>query len=290
MKYIYTPEEAISIADTLVKFLKSKQFTVKADEALNAEAPCITTLIAIKGGLSILFEAQDEVSCDESLKDLALWMQANRYYAELFIATHIGAKFTGTFLKQLDQTGIGLILIDEMSHVKIERHPNNAALRVSAEPSLKFRTYESAINTCLEKFNQPVSFLSGADTRKDALRDVCELVESLTEEIAVAAIKKGFIQRDESQIRNANWSNQINILAARNAYATGVSPFVSDELKTDLHSFRNGRNLVDHKVRSKREEAQRQQKFPDRIITGIRLVADLAFIKSKIARKKKLTP
>ena len=74
MKYIYTPEEALSIAQTLFDFLKSQSFTVSIDQALNDEAPCSTTLIAKKAELSILFEAQNQVNCAQYLKDLALWL------------------------------------------------------------------------------------------------------------------------------------------------------------------------------------------------------------------------
>lgn len=287
MTYIYTPEEALSIADALSKFLKSQGLNVYIDQALSDEAPYITTLIAKKGELNILFEAQNEVSCDQSLKELAFWLENRRYYAELFIATHIDATFSGSFFRQLDQAGIGLIMV-ESGKVKIERQPRNPALKVSPEPNLKFGMYKKAVMNCLAKYNKPLSFLTGDNARKDALRDLCELVEGLTEVVTIAAVRKGYLQRSEEIIINMKWSDQINILAAANAYANNEPPFLSEELKTDLHAFRNGRNLVDHKVRSKREEALRQQKFPDRMITGIRLIAELAALKSTILRKHKV--
>lgn len=287
MTYIYTPEEALSIADALSKFLKSQGLNVYIDQALSDEAPYITTLIAKKGELNLLFEAQNEVGCDQFLKDLAVWLHSQRHYAELFIATHRDASFSGTFLQQLDQTGIGLILVEGSGKIKIERNPKNPVLIVSAEPSLKFGKYKELVKACLDKFNQPNSFLYPNNVRKDALRDLCELVEGLTEEVALAAARKGYLQRTEDKIREMKWSDQINATAAEDAYIGNHKPFVSEGLKTDLHSFRNGRNIVDHKVRSKREDTQRQQKFPDRMITGIRLVADLVSLKSTISRMKR---
>lgn len=279
MTYIYTPEEACSIADIVLKFLQEQKFDVSIEQIVNEDAPCSTTLLAKKGELNILFEAQNEVSCDQSLKELAFWLENRRYYAELFIATHIDATFSGSFLRQLDQAGIGLIMV-ESGEVKIERQPRNPALKVSPEPNLKFGMYKKAVMTCLAKYNKPLSFLTGDNARKDALRDLCELLEGLTEVVTIAAVRKGYLQRSEEIIINMKWSDQINILAAANAYANNEHPFLSEELKTDLHAFRNGRNLVDHKVRSKREEALRQQKFPDRMITGIRLIAELGLIQA----------
>jgi hypothetical protein len=290
MNYIYTPEEARSIANALSKFLKSRGFTVNIDEALNDDAPCSTTLIAKRAELSILFEAQNQVSCEEHLKDLALWLNNHRFYAELFIATHRDMTFSGAFLKQLDQTGIGLILVEDSGSVKIERQPRNPALVVCPEPTFRFGIYKQDVKNILAQFNQYNSFLSADNPRKHALRDMCELVEGLTEEVALAASKKGFLNRSEERITNMKWIDQINALAAQDAYLGGQRPFVQEALKIDLHSFRGARNLVDHNVRSAREEARRQKQFAERMMMGPRLVADLVSIKSIIARKKKLGP
>jgi len=290
MRYIYTPEDARPIANTVAKFMQRKGFSISVEKPLNYDAPCSTTLIATKAGLNILLEARYQVSCEQYMKELSLWLHKHLYYAELFISTHRSNSFSGEFLKDLDRTGIGLILVDDDSTLKIERHPSNPALTVNPSPHLKFGSYVSQVKACLDKFNQPLSFLAETDARKDALRDLCELVEGITEDIAIGAVKKGYLQRDEEHIKQGSWSDQINMLAAASAYKTGHTPFVSDELKTDLHAFRNGRNLVDHKVRSKQDDVRRQQKFPDRMIMGIRLVSDLVSLKSQISRKKRLIP
>lgn len=289
MKYIYTPDDAQRIANAVAKFLKRHKYSVYSERPLNNDAPYRTTLLAKRERLSILVEAQRRAAFDTSLQELAVYLLTNGISAELFIATDMDAPLTGTFLRRINQIGIGLMLVDDTSNTIIEREPNNPALKVSLEPTLKFGKHKLSVLSCLAKFNQPNSFLTANNSRKDALRDLCELVESLTEEVALAAAKKGYLDRSEDVIRAMKWSDQINVLGAAGAYAGGHPPFVSEALKTDLHSFRNGRNLVDHKVRSKREEALRQQKFPDRMMTGVRLVADLAYIKSKITRKKRLT-
>jgi hypothetical protein len=290
MNYLYTPEESQSIANALVKYMQGQGFTVDIEKPLHESAPCSTTLFAQKANLNILFEVQKQVHCDRYIKDLALWLLKQGFYAELFIATHNTTNFSGEFLKEIDHAGIGLIIIENEAKVEIVKPPVNPALKINPSPSLKFGSCKEMVKACIDKFGQPISFLSGNDTRKDALRDLCEIVEKLTEDVALAAIRKGYLQRDEDTIKKLKWADKINVISAKEAYATGCTPFVSEELKLDLHAFRNGRNIVDHKVRTKKEDALRQQKFPDRMITGIRLVSDLASIKSSIDRKKKITP
>jgi hypothetical protein len=290
MKYIYTPEEVRTIADALFRFMKHQGFKVCIEKPFHDDAPCATTLIATKAGLNILFEVQKQVHCDQYIKELALWLLKQRFYAELFIATHNTTHFSGEFLKELNQTGIGLILVDDEARVEIVQHPVNPALKTNPSPNLKFGSHKELVKGCVDKFDQPISFLSGNDTRKDALRDLCEVVEKLTEDIALAAVRKGALQRDEDTIEKMKWADKINVLSAANAYKASCTPLISEELKTDLHAFRNGRNIVDHKVRTKREDALRQQKFPDRMITGVRLVSDLVSVKSRIDRQKKKTP
>lgn len=275
MKFIYTPEEALSIAQILFDFLKSQSFTVSIDQALNDEAPCSTTLIAKKAELSILVEAQNQANCDQYLKDLALWLNNHRFYAELFIATHRDASFSGSFFKQLDQTGIGLILVEDSGSVKIERQPRNPALVVCPEPTLKFGPFESKVKECIAKFNLPHSFLTSGSPRFDAARDMCEIVEGLTEELAITGVRKKILKLKEKNIEDQDWYGQINTLASKKACLPGKSPIIDGNFKADLHSFRGMRNLLDHRARSKRKEVERQQQLAERMMMGPRLIAVL---------------
>ncbi len=282
MKYIYTPEEALSIADTLLRFLREQKFIVAVEQILHEDAPCNTTLLARKGHLNILLEAQNEACCDSSLKELALWLHNKRVCAELFIATHRTASFSGQFFKDLDQSGIGLILVEDTGNLKIDRHPQNPALIVCPDPTLKFASYKSKVNQCVAKFNLPHSFLTPGNPRMDAARDMCELVEGLTEEVALTGTRKNFIKLTEKNVKDQDWSSQINTLASQRACVSDRNPIIDTTLKTDLHSFRSVRNLLDHKVSTKRKEVERQQQLAERMMMGPRLVATLTAIKQRL--------
>lgn len=282
MKYIYTPEEAISIADTLLKFLQGRKFTVAIEQPLDEDAPCATTLIAKKGHLNILFEAQNEVSCNESLRDLALWLHNKRICAELFLATHRNTTFSGQFFRQLDHSGIGLILVEHSGKVTIDRQPQNPALIVCPDPSLKFGPYTEKVNECIAKFNLPHSFLMPGNPRMDAARDMCEIVEGLTEELALTAVDKNILRLTERNVKSQDWSTQINTLASSKACVAGKTPVVDSRFKTDLQSFRGVRNLLDHRVTSKQKEVERQQQLAERMMMGPRLVATLVRKKARL--------
>ncbi len=283
MKYIYTPEEVRTIADALFRFMQHQGFNVCIEKPLRDDAPCATTLIATKGSLAILLEAQHRLICDQYIKDLSHWLNSNRLNAELFIiADRNTASFSGDFLKQLNQTGVGLILVEDDLKPTIERFPKNPALIISPEPTLRFGLYSKKVKSCIAKFNSPCSFLSTNNPRLDAARDMCEIVEGLTEELAIYAVKKKHITLAEKDIMEKDWAGQINTLGSQNVCSPGENAILNDLLKTDLHSFRGIRNLLDHKTRSRTQEIDRQQQLAERMMMGPRLIDRLVKMKRKL--------
>ena len=283
MKYIYTPEEVRTIANALFRFMQHQGFNVLIEKPFSEDAPCATTLMATKGSLTILLEAQQRLICDQYIKDLSHWLNLNRLNAELFIiADRNTVSLSGDFLKQLNQTGVGLILVEDDLQPTIGRLPKNPALIISPEPTLKFGPYEKKVKVCLTKFNSPCSFLSDHDFRRDAARDMCEMVEELTEKLAIYAVKKKHITLTEKDIMDKDWAGQINTLGSHNACSPGKNVVINDLLKTDLHSFRGIRNLLDHKTRSRTQEIDRQQQLAERMMMGPRLIDRLVKIKRRI--------
>jgi hypothetical protein len=130
------------------------------------------------------------------------------------------------------------------------------------------------VSAAIHKFNEI--------DRKDGLRDMCEIVERLTEELGVTACRKGHLKIPESPFRAKDWSDQINELANGNAYHPPHTPIIGTLLKNDMHSFRGARNLIDHKVRSLKEDMKRQKQFAERMMQGPRLAAELISLKRRI--------
>jgi len=286
MDYIYTPEEAQPIADAVRKFLLGKKYDVQVEKAITTDVQYRTTLLVTKDHYSILVDAQHKPEVDISIKDLVVWLFSNAQCAELFIATDRSASFSGKFLRALDNTGIGLMIVEEDGSVRIDRNPKNPALIAKPEPGLKFGNYSKQVELCLRKFNSPSSLLSEDNQRKDALRDLCEIVEGQTEKLSVLLSNKGYLIRDEGTIKKLSWNDQINLLASRNQYTSNFTPVIIESLKIDLHSFRDARNKLDHKVRSKRAEIARQQQLTERMMMGTRLVANLVSIFNSMKRRK----
>ena len=51
---------------------------------------------------------------------------------------------------------------------------------------------------------------------------------------------------------------------------------------SELHVFRDTRNLVDHKVLNKRGEREREKQFGERMLMGARLIDEMLKVDRKI--------
>jgi hypothetical protein len=238
----------------------------------------------VKGKLSILIEAQQRLEISKSIREFALWLKGSNYCAEMFISTNRRAVFSGHFLKEIEDLGVGLLIIEDDGTIKIDRESCNPAFIVRPDPSLCFGRFKPVIDTCLKKFNQPSSYFTDTNPRKDALRDLCEHVEGLTERLSIQLYRKNIISKNIAEIQGMDWYTQINLLRGTSAYISGKPFAISNAQQTELHSLRDARNLVDHKVRNKREELQRQRKFADKMLLGIRLTSELVSIITKYQR------
>jgi hypothetical protein len=274
MNFIVTPEEAQPAALAITKHFRKRGMTVTIEVEAWPSAPYRTTLVARKQGLCLLVEAQGTLNYGKALKGLATWLAANRYHAELYLATVSEAVIQAGMLGEMKSDGVGLLVINEHGVVSESQRARNPALVVTPDPTLRFGDCKHEVLNAVTKFNDV--------DRKDGLRDMCEVVERETEELALRAVKKGWLTMDEATIKGKDWSSQIDTLASKNAYNVGKDPVVSPTFKNDLHSFRGARNLVNHKVRGKRDDANRQKQFAERMMQGPRLVAELVSLQRRV--------
>lgn len=274
MKFIVTPEEAQAPALAVARQLRKRGMTAKVEIEAWPGSPYRTTLVARQSGLCILVEAQGVLNYGKALKELATWLAANRHYAELYLATDSEAVLQAGMLGEMKRDGVGLLVVDENGVVSESQKARNPALVVTPDPTLRFGDCKQEILDAVKKFNEV--------DRKDGLRDMCETVERETQELALRAVRKGLLTMDEAAIIAKDWSSQIDTLASKNAYHATKGPIVSGTFKNDLHSFRGARNLVDHKVRGKRDDANRQKQFAERMMQGPRLVAELVSLQRKV--------
>lgn len=274
MKFDITPDEAQKPAAAVIKHFKKKKMKIKIERPAWDDAPYRTTIVAERAGLKILIEAQGILSYGRSLQDYAAWLAARRYYSEFCIATMDDAVIEVGVSHQMKTDGVGLLIVDDDDVVKEHHRARNPALVITPDPTLSLGSTRTAVSAAVRKFNDV--------DRKDGLRDMCELVERLTEELGAAASRRGRLKMPESVFIFKDWAGQINELARNEAYNIPFQPLISSTLKDDLHSFRGARNLVDHKVRSAQEDKRRQKQFAERMMQGPRLAADLIGIKRKI--------
>lgn len=274
MKFIVTPEEAQAPALAVARLLRKRGMTVKAEIEAWPGSPYRTTLVARQARFCILVEAQGVLNYGKALKELATRLAAQRYYAELYLATVSEAVLQAGILGEMKRDGVGLLVVDESGIVVESQKARNPALVVTPEPTLKYGDCKHEVAEAMKKFNDV--------DRKDGLRDMCEIVERETEELALRAVKKSWLTLNEQAIKDKDWSSQIDTLASENAFNPGKDPIVTPTFKNDLHSFRGARNLVDHKVRGKREDTKRQKQFAERMMQGPRLVAELVSLQRRV--------
>ena len=274
MKFDITPEEAQPLARAVIGHFKKMKMKVKTEQAAWSGAPYRTTVVAEKAGRKVLVEAQSVLSYGRSQKDLAVWLAANRSYAEFYIATGTDAVLDVGTLHAIKTDGVGLLIVEEDGKITEHRRARNSALVITPDPTLTLGPSKAEVTTAVHKFNEV--------DRKDGLRDMCEIVERLTEELGVVASRKAYLKCPETPFRSKDWAGQINELARSDAYNLPHHPLVGTTLKDDLHSFRGARNLIDHKARSQKEENRRQRQFAERMMQGPRLVAELISLKRSI--------
>ncbi len=274
MKFELTPEEAREPAKALIKYFKKKKMKVTIERPGWKDAPYRTTIVAVKSGLTTLVEAQGVLSYGRSLEDFAKWLAANRHYSEFSIATTNDATIEVGVSHQMKKDGVGLLIVHEDGSIEEHHKPRNPALVVTPDPTLSLGPAKAEVFAAVKKFN---------DTdRKDGLRDMCEVVERLTEELGVIACRKKWLKMPEAQFPVKDWSGQINELARSEAYNAPHTPLIKAGLKDDLQSFRGARNLIDHKARSARADKSRQNQFAERMMQGPRLVAELLSLKRRV--------
>jgi hypothetical protein len=276
MSFEFTPEDAQAIALTVAKEFTRKRLHVDFEIAPWSDAPYRPTITAQDGEKKILVEAQKDFNFHREMKELAMWLMVRRYYAENFIATTPKSTIPAGTLEEMRELGVGIILVDgdKLSVYSASRIP---ALIVSPDPTLRYGPHSGAMKEILYKFNYV--------NRKDALRDMCELVEKETEQLLLTAITQAKMQTGitASTVLEKDWAEQIDTLGSTNASKSGA-PIIADKLKTDLHSFRGARNLLKHKTRNRKEENARQRQFMERMAQGPRLLSELLALVRKIKR------
>ncbi len=237
--------------------------------------PIGTTLIATHDGQpTVLVEVLGEPSYPTALRELAQWLFAHRFDVELYVAFGSDSLLAASTLRDLRSDGVGILVVESNHDIRTEVKPRNPALVVSPDPHLRYGPMANRVYAAVDKFNEV--------NRQDGLRDMVEIVEGETSELAILACRRGWLRKNESIVSKLDWAGKMNHLASANTYTAGHAPLVDENLKQDLHSFRGSRNLVDHNARGLREIARRERQFHERMVQGPRLLHELVALYRKV--------
>jgi hypothetical protein len=274
VEFVLTPEEAQSTAQAVIVHFESAKYKVAVEASVRSDIPFRPTISATKAGMSVYVEAQHAPSYTQGVRDLVHRASVERLNCEIYVAVSFETSLSGQLLHDLSREGVGLMLVDGQGVVSIHRQASNPALQVSPDPSLKLGRLKTRVRDAVKRFN--------GGERKGALQEMCEIVEGETGTLVRKLAKKTWISKSEADVDKIDWSGRINLAASPNAYCSGRSPVVDDKMKTDLHSFRGARNLMDHPPKTAAEDRKRQTQFAERMLMGPRLAADLLAIQSKV--------
>lgn len=274
VNFNFTADKAQPIALSVHKHYRRAKKNVVVEERIEGAPYRPTLTVSGPNAATMYIDVHATAAVPRGLEDFARWCGARRDYAQVWLATSDQASIAGTVMTRLKEEGIGLILVSEEENLVYLLEARIPALMVTPEPNLAFGHKKGEVGELVERFNR--------GDRKASLQDMCELVEQQTDALARKAARKKVLNKAESDVAGMSWANQLDVLAALGAYTPGSTPLVTPTLKSDLDSFRGARNLIDHKVRTKKEKADREKQFTERMMTGPRLVAELLRLQRKV--------
>ena len=219
----------------------------------------------------MLVEAQFNLSYETSIKELALWCDQNRSFARVYIATR-DAGIPAGILRQLKRDGVGLLVFNG-NPLEVQR-ARTYALQVPKVPAVPLGSLKAKISKLCVRFNE--------GDRKDALRDLFELVEGETGKLIRKASAKGWLSTPAAGIAAMDWSSQINSLASSAQYNAGFDVLFDSKMKDDMQSFRGARNLYDHPAKTAKAENKRDQQAHERMVQGPRILSDILTLARKV--------
>ena len=229
MKFDFTPEEAQPVAVAVAKQLKRQKMKIENEVEPFEGASYRPTLVAVKSGLTIIVEAQGNLDFHKTLAGFAAWLAAGRHYVRFYLATTDHCMMNATTLAEMKKHGVGWFVVQDDGNVIESSQARNPALVFTPHPTLAYGDCKHDVLAAVKKFNET--------NRKDGLRDLCEIAERETADLARLASRKKMLQMDEAVIDGMDWSSQINTLASPKAYNPGFAPIVEDVFKTDyIHS------------------------------------------------------
>jgi hypothetical protein len=268
------PPELRAAAATVATYFETEAFRIFTERPVAPDAPLRTTLLCQRGRESILVEVQTRAHLGRAIEDLARWLDSTRQFSSLFLAVPITSDVPGTLLQKLKQYGVGLLLADETRDVQELVRARVFSLLVPVVPNAALGPLSARVCALGQKFND--------GDRKEALREMFDLVELENGRLARRAATKNWITKSVTDVDAMDWSTWINVLAAPNCYAGSRRPLFDGKLKDDLHSFRGARNLIDHPAPSRRADERRRLQYHERMIQGPRILGELLRLKRRI--------
>jgi hypothetical protein len=170
-----------------------------------------------------------------------------------------------SFLQKSTSYGVGLLLVSDGA-VEESKQGVRCSLRFSVPAGRSFGRYKSRVDEAVKKFNRGDNI--------DGLRDLTETVEAATNDLAIRACSLGLVVPTLEEIEEMDFEQKINLMGAPEWRGRAQKRFLEEDLKDDLKSFKNARNLGHH-PRNRQEQQKLERQYMERMEGGVRLVREI---------------
>lgn len=266
------PSPLGSTAKELRKHFKKRGYSVSESTGIDETNRYKAHLVFKKVYETIAVEIRQKCDIQHPFLNFVQACQANRvavkiYFAVPEIVEGEETTISHTQMSALRTAGIGLFVVND-SGVREEIGTVPCNRRIALEPGGSLGKYATKVNEITRSYNLGDCL--------DAIRDLSEEVEDATTLLCAKAAKKGKINIAEADVLSTgfNWEDKINVLAASNYRGAQQTRFLDQPTSQDLKSFKDTRNLSDHR-KTVKDKRRLEAQYPDKVLQGVRLLREL---------------
>jgi hypothetical protein len=266
------PPPLMGAAKVLMRHFQKRGYRIYEDQAIDQTYPYKVHLVFKRGYETLAVEMRQKCDIQPPFLRFVQACQANRVPSKVYFAVPelLDEEETGITHAQnqeLRRAGIGLMVVGNGT-VRMDVGTIACNRRIGLEPGGTLSKHSRRVEEVISDYNLGQCL--------DAVRDLSEEVEDATTMLCAKAARKGKINITEAEVLapEFSWEDKINILSADKYRNTPQRRFLDPPLSRDLKSFKDVRNLSDHRKTAK-ETRKLESQYPDKMLQGIRLLRDL---------------
>lgn len=266
-------------ADKIIQLYKKQNFKITFVESIDSEFTYKPHIICSKRYEKIAIEIREKCNVESFFEKFVLGCQAKRIHVKLYFAVPEYINDEETLISHnqkniLEKRGIGLLIIRDKD-IKEDLGTIACNRFFAIESGSSVGIHKKNLDQLVKEYNKGKCLSS--------IRDLSEMVELETFNLATKAAKKKTINLNVLNIQNNkySWEDIINCLSSKDYKSNPQTRYFTPVFSNSIKEFKDVRNLSDHKKNAKQLK-ELEEKYPEAMIKGIRLLRELIKMKNKI--------